>query len=158
MLTKQRAPAMRHVARTHRLDLDWLFQRVEQDPSIHPKYANTKEMIADMLTEGLFTASQWSVLCKMGNIGMWSTKTARGEIKSKQDGSDKTDQDEDQLKDMDDKTIPKTKATTKSKSRQRSKLRTARCSVVHRAARRGAVRRSAAWRSMHSARNAEQYT
>ena len=34
MTIKGRSPAMRHVARTHRVDLDWLFERFLKDPSL----------------------------------------------------------------------------------------------------------------------------
>ena len=51
MIVKKRAPQMRHVARTHRVDLDWLFQRLQEDPGIFIKYVGTKQQIADILTK-----------------------------------------------------------------------------------------------------------
>ena len=65
MTVKQRSPTMRHVSRTHRVDLDWLFERISKDPGIFVKYVPTKEQIADILTKGSFTADAWSVLCKL---------------------------------------------------------------------------------------------
>ena len=65
MTVKQRSPTMRHVSRTHRVDLDWLFERISKDPGIFVKYVPTKEQIADILTEGSFTAEAWNVLCKL---------------------------------------------------------------------------------------------
>ena len=56
---------MRHVSRTHRVDLDWLFERISKDPVIFIKYVPTKEQIADILTNGSFTAEAWSLLCKL---------------------------------------------------------------------------------------------
>ena len=56
---------MRHVSRTHRVDLDWLFERISKDPGIFVKYVPTKEQIADILTKGSFTADAWNALCKL---------------------------------------------------------------------------------------------
>ena len=41
-ITKGRSPTMRHVSRTHRVALDWLFDRINLDPKIQIKYINTK--------------------------------------------------------------------------------------------------------------------
>ena len=35
MIIKGRSPTMRHVSRTHRVALDWLFDRINLDPKIH---------------------------------------------------------------------------------------------------------------------------
>ena len=40
---KGRSPMMRHVIRTHRVALDWLFDRVNLDPKIQIKYVDTKK-------------------------------------------------------------------------------------------------------------------
>ena len=42
MIMKGRSPTMRHVSRTHRVALDWLFDRINFDPKIKIKYINTK--------------------------------------------------------------------------------------------------------------------
>ena len=42
MIIKGRSPAMRHVSRTHRVALDWLFDRINLDPKIQIKYIDTK--------------------------------------------------------------------------------------------------------------------
>ena len=65
MTVKQRSPTMRHVSRTHRVDLDWLFERISKDPGIFVKYVPTKDQIADISTKGSFTAEAWNVLCKL---------------------------------------------------------------------------------------------
>ena len=65
MTVKQRSPTMRHVSRTHRVDLDWLFERISKDPGIFVQYVPTKDQIADILTKGSFTADAWNVLCKL---------------------------------------------------------------------------------------------
>ena len=51
MTIKGRSPTMRHVSRTHRVALDWLFDRINLDPKIQIKYIDTKNQLADVLTE-----------------------------------------------------------------------------------------------------------
>ena len=41
MIMKGRSPTLRHVSRTHRGALDWLFDRVNLDPKIQIKYIDT---------------------------------------------------------------------------------------------------------------------
>ena len=56
MIIKGRSPTMRHVSRTHRVALDWLFYRI--------KYIDTKNQLADILTKGNFTRDEWNhLLC-----------------------------------------------------------------------------------------------
>ena len=43
MIIKGRSPTMRHVSRTHRVALDWLFDRINLDSKIQVKYINTKK-------------------------------------------------------------------------------------------------------------------
>ena len=47
---------MRHVSRTHGVDLDWLFERITKDPGVSIQFVPTKEQLADVLTKGSFTA------------------------------------------------------------------------------------------------------
>ena len=47
MIIKGRCPTMRHVSRTHRGALDWLFDRINLDPKIQIKYIDTKNQFAD---------------------------------------------------------------------------------------------------------------
>ena len=54
MTIKGRSPTMRHVSRTHRVALDWLFDRINLDPEIQIKYIDTKNQLADILTKGKF--------------------------------------------------------------------------------------------------------
>ena len=53
MVIKGRSPNLRHVPRTHRVDLDWLFERISLDPAVRLKYVSTKEQLADILTKVL---------------------------------------------------------------------------------------------------------
>ena len=50
----ERSPTMRHVSRTHRVALDWLFARINLDSKIQIKYIDTKNQLADILTKGKF--------------------------------------------------------------------------------------------------------
>ena len=69
MTVKGRTPAMRHIQRTHRVDIDWLFERFQSDPGIYIRYVNAKQQVADLLTKGTFTAIQWNVLCDLAQVG-----------------------------------------------------------------------------------------
>ena len=48
MIIKRRSPTMRHVSRTHRVALDWLFDRINLDSKIQIKYIDTKNQRADI--------------------------------------------------------------------------------------------------------------
>ena len=48
MIIKGRSPTMRHVSRTHRVALDWLFDRINLDSKIQIKYIDTKNQLADI--------------------------------------------------------------------------------------------------------------
>ena len=50
MIINGRSPTMRHVSRTHRVALEWLFDRSNLDPKIQIKYVNTNNQLADILT------------------------------------------------------------------------------------------------------------
>ena len=62
MIIKGRSPIMRHVSRTHRVALDWLFDRINLDSKIQIKYIDTKNQLADILTKGNFTRDEWNLL------------------------------------------------------------------------------------------------
>ena len=68
MIIKGRSPTMRHVSRTHRVALDWLFDRINLDPKIQIKYVDTKNQLADMLTKRNFTRDEWEHLLRLMNI------------------------------------------------------------------------------------------
>ena len=63
---------MRHVSRTHRVALDWLFDRTNLDPKIQIKYIHTKNQFADILTKGNFTRDEWNHLLCLFNTGHFS--------------------------------------------------------------------------------------
>ena len=82
MIIKGRSPTMRHVSRTHRVALDWLFDRINLDPKIQIKYIDTKNQLADILTRGSFTRDEWNHLLCLFNISHFSS-TECSEVMSK---------------------------------------------------------------------------
>ena len=75
MIIKGRSPTMRHVSRTHRVALDWLFDRINLDTKIQIKYMDTKNQLADILTKGSFTRDKWNHLLCLFNISHFSSTT-----------------------------------------------------------------------------------
>ena len=73
MIIKGRSPTMRHVSRTHRVALDWLFDRINLDPKIRIKYIDTKNQLADILTKGNFTRGEWNHLFCLFNVSHFSS-------------------------------------------------------------------------------------
>ena len=73
MITKGRSPTMRHDSRTHRVALDWLFDRINLDPRNQVKYIDTKNQLADILTKGNFTRDEWNHLLRLFNISHFSS-------------------------------------------------------------------------------------
>ena len=64
---------MRHVSRTRRVALDWLFDRINLDPKIQIRYINTKHQLADILTKSDFTRDEWNNLLQLFNISHFSS-------------------------------------------------------------------------------------
>ena len=60
---------MGHVARTHRVNLDWLLERSIIDPCVYCRYIDTKTQIADLLAKPNFTVSDWCNLCSLFRLG-----------------------------------------------------------------------------------------
>ena len=73
MIIKGRSPTMRHVSRTHRVALDWLFDRINLDPKIQIKYIDTKDQLAHIVTKGNFTRDEWNHLLCLFNISHFSS-------------------------------------------------------------------------------------
>ena len=73
MIINERSPTMRHVSRTHRVALDWLFDRINLDSKIQIKYIDTKNQLADILTKGSFTRDEWNHLLSLFNISQFSS-------------------------------------------------------------------------------------
>ena len=87
MIIKGRSPTMRHVSRTHRVALDWSFDRINLDPKNQIKYIDTKNQLADILTKGNFTRDEWNHLLCLCNISHLSY-TNCSEVMSKRTQKD----------------------------------------------------------------------
>ena len=73
MIIKGRSPTMRHDSRSHKVALDWLFVRINLDSKIQIKHVDTKNQLADILTEGNFTRDEWNHLLCLFNISHLSS-------------------------------------------------------------------------------------
>ena len=73
MIIKGRSPTMRHVSRTHRVALDWLFGRINLDSKIQIKYIDTENQLTDILTKGNFRRDEWNHLLCLFNISHLSS-------------------------------------------------------------------------------------
>ena len=73
MTTIGRSPTMRHVSRTHRVVLGWLFDRINLDSKIQIRYIDTKHQLADILTRGNFTRDERNNLLHLINISHFSS-------------------------------------------------------------------------------------
>ena len=81
------SPTMRHVSRTHRVALDWLFDRINLHLKIQIKYIDTKNQLADILTKGNFTRDEWNHLLCLFNLSHFSS-TNCSEVMSKRTQKD----------------------------------------------------------------------
>ena len=66
---KGRSPKLQHCGRTHRVNLDWLFERIKKDPGVKVKCCPTNKMIADIFTKGSFNKDAWVNLLDLAQIG-----------------------------------------------------------------------------------------
>ena len=73
MIIKERSPTMRHVSRTHKVALDWLFDRISLDSKIQIRYIDTTHQLADILTKGTFTRDEWNNLPHLFNTSHFSS-------------------------------------------------------------------------------------
>ena len=90
MIIKGRSPTIRHVSRTLRVALDWLFERVNLDPKIQIKNIDTKNQLADIPTKGNFTRDEWNHLLRLFNISHFSSTVCCGTMakRSQQDSGE----------------------------------------------------------------------
>ena len=87
MIIQGRCPTMRHVSRTHKVALDWLFDRINLQSKIQIKYIDTKNQLADILTKGNFTRDEWNHLLCLFNISHFSSANC-SEVMSKRTQKD----------------------------------------------------------------------
>ena len=64
---------MRHVSRTHRVALDWFFDRINLDPQIQIKYIDTKKPTCRHSNQGNLTRDEWNHLLCLFNISHYSS-------------------------------------------------------------------------------------
>ena len=88
---------MRHVSRTHRVALDWLFERINSDTKIQIKYIDSKNQLADILTKGNFTRDEWNHLLCLFDINHFSS-TDCSEVMTKTTQKDSGEEYESQQK------------------------------------------------------------
>ena len=61
---------MRHVSRTHRVALDWFFDRINLDSKIWIKYIDTKNQLADILTEEISHVMNGIMFCVCSKLAI----------------------------------------------------------------------------------------
>ena len=67
IVRKARSTALRHLPRTHRIDVNWLFD-VCSDPHIKLKYVRTTSQVADLMTKAIIKGDVWPVLLDIAQI------------------------------------------------------------------------------------------
>ena len=72
MIIKGRSPTMRHVSRTHRVALDWLFDRINLDPKNPNQVHRHQKPTCQHLTKGNFTRDEWNHLLCLFNVSHFS--------------------------------------------------------------------------------------
>ena len=75
MRMKGRSPNLRHVSRTHRVAVDWLFDRIILYPKNRIRYVDSKNQLADILTRGQFTRDEWNHLLCLFTIRLFSSRS-----------------------------------------------------------------------------------
>ena len=89
MIMKGRSPTMRHVSRTHRVALDWLFDRINLDSKIQIKYIDTKNQLADILTKGNFTRDEWNHLLNISHFRSTACTAAMAKRAQQESGEER---------------------------------------------------------------------
>jgi hypothetical protein len=67
IVKKARSLALRHLPRTHRIDVRWLYE-VCADPHVKMLYVGTKEQVADLMTKALNKPETWYHLLDIAQI------------------------------------------------------------------------------------------
>ena len=63
-----RSTNLRHVSRTHRVNLDFLYDISLHSPHIYLQYVRTSSQAADIFTKGKFSSAQWKKLTTLCGI------------------------------------------------------------------------------------------
>jgi hypothetical protein len=67
IVKKARSMALRHLPRTHRIDVHWLFE-VCSNPRVRMLYVNTKQQVADLMTKSINNPTIWAHLLDINQI------------------------------------------------------------------------------------------
>ena len=67
IIAKARSMALRHLPRTHRIDVHWLFE-VCSHPRVRYRYCNTKQQNVDLMTKALDNLAAWEHLLDIAQI------------------------------------------------------------------------------------------
>ena len=67
ILSKGRCPKLRHVARTHRVNLDWCYE-IFRWPEVKASYVTTTHQIADLGTKAITKGETWQRLISLMGI------------------------------------------------------------------------------------------
>ena len=73
VIMKGRSPTMRHVSGTHRVALDWLFDRINFRHKIQVRNIDTKHQLADMLAKRNFTRNERNNILRLFNVSHFSS-------------------------------------------------------------------------------------
>jgi hypothetical protein len=67
IIAKGRSMALRHLPRTHRIDIHWLIE-VCANPRVKLLYVNTKQQVADLMTKAINKPETWQHLLDIAQI------------------------------------------------------------------------------------------
>ena len=67
IVKKARGMALRHLPRTHRIDVHWLFE-VCSNPRVRMLYVNTKQQVGDLMTNAINNLQTWAHLLDIVQI------------------------------------------------------------------------------------------
>ena len=67
IIKKARSMALRHLPRTHRIDVQWLFE-VCSHPRVCMLYVNTKQQVADLMAKSFVNPQMWEHLIDVAQI------------------------------------------------------------------------------------------
>ena len=76
IVQKARSTALRHLPRTHRIDLQWLFE-VCSNPHVCMRYVGTLQQVADLMTKALNKPETWFHLLEIAQIRGGLTSEAK---------------------------------------------------------------------------------
>ena len=73
---KCRTVALRHLPRTHKIDVSWLFE-VCAAPEVEMRHVKTDAQVADLMTKAFTASDKWEALLRIAQIRTAPTKPDR---------------------------------------------------------------------------------